>query len=552
MFISIGAILVILTEIIEKSRIVLVKSEKRFKDIITNSKELVWEIDPNGKITFISEVVKEIIDYWPKEVMGRNINEFIHSQHREFVKNDLLQANAIKRPLSEKMMKLLHRNGSEVWVVSSGVPIIEQNGELIGYRGISININQIKVAEEREKHISEILRAIHNINLLITTEKDPYKLIRGISGILVSSGRFITAWIILVEGSGKFKTFTLSGKDENILLLQKLFKNNLFTPCGKRAMNESGPHFHCRENDCSGCPIGVICEKGSFRMRLEYEEKIYGLLGVTVSLELIDDDEVRGLFEEVGKDVSFALNHLKVEEDKESALFKFIEAKKRSEFLLDLMSHDIGNMHQGILTGIQLSQLQKDDPDGQEKSLKKCEDIVTRSIKLNRNILLLSNLESSKLDLITIDIVQVVKNTMEDVKQMYPLKNIDFQFEHSENSFNIMAEPLISELFFNIIQNGVKFQSGNEAMIKFLISTHKSNNSIEIQIMDQGPGIPNNMKENIFVRFNRSQHKDSTGIGLSLVKKLVDRYNGSIRVEDRIKDNPSSGANFILTFPAVP
>ena len=105
---------------------------------------------------------------------------------------------------------------------------------------------------------------------------------------------------------------------------------------------------------------------------------------------------------------------------------------------------------------------------------------------------------------------------------------------------------------FNIIQNGVKFQSGNEAMIKFLISTHKSNNSIEIQIMDQGPGIPNNMKENIFVRFNRSQHKDSTGIGLSLVKKLVDRYNGSIRVEDRIKDNPSSGANFILTFPAVP
>jgi signal transduction histidine kinase len=71
-------------------------------------------------------------------------------------------------------------------------------------------------------------------------------------------------------------------------------------------------------------------------------------------------------------------------------------------------------------------------------------------------------------------------------------------------------------------------------------------------VEDNGPGIPDWVKDKIFQRFQRGNMKaHGKGLGLYLVKKLVEGYNGAVWVEDRVPGVYNKGAKFIVTLPAV-
>jgi signal transduction histidine kinase len=73
---------------------------------------------------------------------------------------------------------------------------------------------------------------------------------------------------------------------------------------------------------------------------------------------------------------------------------------------------------------------------------------------------------------------------------------------------------------------------------------------VRIEISDRGPGIPDTMKKDLFKRYGIKSQKTRTGLGLSIVKALVDRYNGSIMVSDRISGKPEEGVKFIIWIPS--
>ena len=73
---------------------------------------------------------------------------------------------------------------------------------------------------------------------------------------------------------------------------------------------------------------------------------------------------------------------------------------------------------------------------------------------------------------------------------------------------------------------------------------------LKISIGDNGPGIPDEDKSAVFYKFfRRFDNQDSRGLGLHLVKTLVNRYNGTVWIEDRVIGRPSEGANIIVQMP---
>jgi signal transduction histidine kinase len=71
-------------------------------------------------------------------------------------------------------------------------------------------------------------------------------------------------------------------------------------------------------------------------------------------------------------------------------------------------------------------------------------------------------------------------------------------------------------------------------------------------IDDNGPGIPDDMKERVFNRMQRGDTKASgSGLGLYLVKTLVDSYGGKVWVEDRVKGDYGKGARFMVMLPVM-
>jgi len=109
-------------------------------------------------------------------------------------------------------------------------------------------------------------------------------------------------------------------------------------------------------------------------------------------------------------------------------------------------------------------------------------------------------------------------------------------------------------VFENILVNSVKYNNNPNIEIIIKISRTQINNKnfIKIEFIDNGIGIPDNIKDKVFQRaFIKDKTVSGMGLGLSLVNKIIEKYNGQIWVEDKIKGDFVKGSNFIIIIPEV-
>jgi PAS domain S-box-containing protein len=124
------------------------ESNKRFTDIVENALEWIWEVDARGKYTYASPVVEQILGYKPEEVVEKHFYDLFHPDDREVLKKVTLAAFAEKQPFHQFLNRNIRKNGEIVWLSTSGVPILDEEGTLLGYRGADVDITERKQAED--------------------------------------------------------------------------------------------------------------------------------------------------------------------------------------------------------------------------------------------------------------------------------------------------------------------------------------------------------------------------------------------------------------------
>ncbi len=117
----------------------------------------------------------------------------------------------------------------------------------------------------------------------------------------------------------------------------------------------------------------------------------------------------------------------------------------------------------------------------------------------------------------------------------------------------VMANDLINEIFSNLIENSIKHSSPDKPLVIDIIQSEVCEDNKEydrVSVEDNGPGIPDGIKEKLFTRFFRGQTMTrGKGLGLYLVKTLVDDFNGKVWVEDRVPGDHTKGAKFVVMIP---
>ncbi len=126
----------------------LQQSYKRFNDIAENALEWIWEVDAEGKYTYASPVVEQILGYKPEEVIGKHFYDLFHPDDREELKKAAFAAFAEKQSFRQFVNRNIHKNGEIIWLATSGVPILDEAGNLLGYRGADVDITERMQAEE--------------------------------------------------------------------------------------------------------------------------------------------------------------------------------------------------------------------------------------------------------------------------------------------------------------------------------------------------------------------------------------------------------------------
>jgi signal transduction histidine kinase len=109
----------------------------------------------------------------------------------------------------------------------------------------------------------------------------------------------------------------------------------------------------------------------------------------------------------------------------------------------------------------------------------------------------------------------------------------------------IRATPLIKEVAWQLLANAIKFAPRDTAIVVSVSDGPR----VRLEVRDRGPGVPEPDRESIFLRFGGMEKGPITGVGLGLaiVRRVVDLHGGRVWVED----NPGGGSIFIADFPAA-
>jgi len=231
---------------------------------------------------------------------------------------------------------------------------------------------------------------------------------------------------------------------------------------------------------------------------------------------------------------------------------KLREDKSELEFYNDLLFHDVRNLCQDAMSQIDLSLLKMEtDPNDSMNRQRKSMIEIIRIGELITNMDKYYKLQRDDYDLYLYDIFTAFESAAEKISLKFDHRKITFNHKLEHQTFLTSANELLIDVFFNIIDNAVVFDNNDVVEIEINVSdSYEQKNYWRIEILDNGPGIGEEMKKSLFDRYARSKGTiHGSGFGLTLVKAIIESYKGKIFVEDRAPGDKQKGTKIIFELP---
>ncbi|ELC8441180.1 PAS domain-containing sensor histidine kinase [Clostridium perfringens] len=238
---------------------------------------------------------------------------------------------------------------------------------------------------------------------------------------------------------------------------------------------------------------------------------------------------------------------------------KFEEIKQydkvKNEFFANL-SHELRTPINIIYSCIQLLNNNKKNQVGfsnfYEKYEKTLKQNCFRMLRLVNNLIDITKIDSGfiKMDFVNYDIIKLTEDITMSVIPYVESKNIDIVFDTDCEELEIKCDPdKIERIILNLLSNAIKF---TETGGKIEVNVITDENWVDIRVKDTGIGIPSHMKEFIFERFiqndkSLNRNKEGSGIGLSLVKSLVELHEGKVF----LRESSKNGSEFSILLPNI-
>jgi len=136
------------------------QSEEGFRALVESTNDWIWEVDRNGIHTYVSPQVETVLGYTPDEVIGKAPFDFMLPEEAERTARDFKRLAAERKPFSTLENVGLHRDGRQVILEASGVPVRDAQGNFAGYRGVVRDITERRRIEESLRRSEESSRTL--------------------------------------------------------------------------------------------------------------------------------------------------------------------------------------------------------------------------------------------------------------------------------------------------------------------------------------------------------------------------------------------------------
>ena len=478
------------------------ESEKRYRLLAENVTDVIWTVDMNLQFTYISSSVKEILGFTVEEAMVMTLDEVMIPESLDTILAIFAESVAIVErggveDTSEIDIEMYRKDGSTVWIGLSKSFIRDIDGSIVGVTGIARDISERKKAEEQVRRSEASLANAQRIAHLGSWEWD------------IAADKEI--W--------SDETFRIFGVSREV-----------FTPSYQTFLS----FIHRDDRQLVEQSVDKALNKGE---PYSIDHRIIRLDGT----ERIVHEEGEVTFDETGQAIHMIgtihdITERKLAED----AMEF--ARARAEFFTDLMAHDLNNLHQGIMASLELMLF---DPSEQKKYVHSALSQVKRCARLISNVRKFSTVTREVRSTTETDIFPILSSIIKGVKRAFPKREIKVNTNLSEGAFIVMADEFLSDVFFNILHNTVKFTQNDRVAIDVIAKLLEEENFLEIKVSDRGQGIPTEMKKAIFSRLDQKE-TIGRGMGLTLVNQIVEQYGGRVWAEDRVEGDHTQGTSIVL------
>ena len=489
------------------------QSEQRFRDVVMNMADWLWEVDANGVYTYCSEKVYDVLGYTAQELIGKPFTSILSPEKRDEVLKSFQKSISEKESIRDFENKNIRKDGREIIVETSGTVIIDAGGKILGYRGVNKDVTEKKRIEESIRQLS---RAVEQSPTCIV--------IADTNGAI----EYVNPKFTILTG---YTPEEAKGQNPRILKAGDL------------------PNDHYKE-------LWETITKGSeWRGELHNKKKNGELYWEFASISPIKNPEgVTAHFLAVKEDITY---RKKLEAALQESQQDLLRASKVKDEFLSITSHDLKSPLGIVKTSMSLLM----EEDNLSPSIKEYANLAMRQankgLKLIADLLDLKKLETGDVRLETTRFMfsKLANEVIQDFKQSYDAAGVSL-LNLSEQDYEISADyNKIGQVISNLLGNAIKYTSsgGTVNISTSLIQKEDSNNSIgdylKISISDTGSGISSNKLDKIFGKYEQASNKDKktgTGIGLSIAKFICKLHRGDIWVESEL--GKGSTFSFILPF----
>ncbi len=233
---------------------------------------------------------------------------------------------------------------------------------------------------------------------------------------------------------------------------------------------------------------------------------------------------------------------------------QLLEADRRKDEFLAMLAHELRNPLAPIYNAVSIMAIAKDDPETQRWSRELIDRQVRHLAKLVDDLLDVSRITQGKITLTKapLAISTFINAAVESSRPLIDARKHRLEVSLSKDTLRVEGDPTrLAQIVVNLLNNAAKYtpEGGH-----IHLSACREGNQAAIRVRDDGEGIPHDMLGKVFDLFTQASRsmdrsQGGLGIGLTLVRRLVEMHGGTIEVHS---DGPTKGSEFLVRLPLIP
>jgi len=324
----------------------LAAARDNYRTLLMELPLLVWKGDATGGCEYVNQAWLDFTGLPLEALLGDGWTGALHPEDRETLQHTYAEAFRTRLPMGLEF-RMRHRSGEYRWVLGSGKPFYDLDGQFAGFLAACDDIHGIRTAERRIRRLTDLYAALSHTNHAIVHARDRQRLFQEVCRIAVGFGKFRLAWIGLADPQrGGFHPVAHAGPAS--AYLDELGNCTTASEPGGLGLDavvilegESRIERNLPASaSCAACRASA--DRNGLRAQAAFPLRVGGRIEGSFSVfsdagDAFDQDMV-ALLEEMAEDISFALDHLAREERRIAAEDALAVALRERQAMLEAAS----------------------------------------------------------------------------------------------------------------------------------------------------------------------------------------------------------------------